>query len=229
MAYAVVDGVVRLTSGPSHAAPHGIASRLLENGRLYDWLQHILGYREAARRLQSVLGDTSQQLVLDVGGGTGNLYPFLSPGTRYVCLDNDAGKIQRLRQVRPDIAAVVGDATQLPFGDRSIDVAVCVAVTHHLDGEALERLVAELARVVRERVVVFDPLREQQSRRGRLLWRINRGSYPRSEQELVSMLNRGLTSQHVERFAIHHHYLLWAGRPAAVTPNPASGEAGRAS
>ena len=36
------------------------------------------------------------------------------------------------------------------------------------------------------------------------------------------MLSRGLSSQHVERvFAIHHDYLLWAGRPAAVTPSPA--------
>ena len=160
-----------------------------------------------------MLGDTAGRLVLDVGGGTGNLVPYLSPGTRYVCLDNDAMKIHRLLSVRPDAAAVVGDATRLPFGDQSIDISVCVAVTHHLDNEALTVLVDELARVTREQVVVFDPLRERRSRRGRLLWRIDRGSYPRSEPELVAFLTRRLSPQHVERFANHHHYLLWSGQP----------------
>jgi SAM-dependent methyltransferase len=200
------------------------AARLLENGRLYDFVQRILGYRVAARRLQAAVGETSGRFVLDVGGGTGNLIPFLSPGTRYVCLDNDPGKIRRLLAVRPGTDAIAGDATRLPLRDKSIDVAVCVAVTHHLSDEQLVLLVEELSRVTRDRVVVFDPLRAR-SWRGRLLWKIDRGSFARSEAELVAFLTKGLAPEHLERLAIHHHYLLFVGRPNVIETGSADAPA----
>jgi hypothetical protein len=47
---------------------------------------------------------------------------------------------------------------------------------------------------------------------------------PRSEQELESHLNRGLSPQHVERFAMHGHYLLWVSEPCVGARS--SGRAG---
>jgi ubiquinone/menaquinone biosynthesis C-methylase UbiE len=211
--YSLEGGVPRFIAyDPTHGGSGGIR-RLLESERLYDLLQLVLGYRIAARRLQSALGDTRGRVLLDVGGGTGNLIPYLSEGTHYVCLDNDPEKLDRLLRKRPGTMAVLADATRLPFADKSVDETVCVAITHHLSDDALSLLIDELARVTRGRVTVFDPLREERTRRGKLLWRIDRGSFPRTEPELASFLVRSLTPQHQERFAIHHHYLLWAGVP----------------
>ena len=211
--YSLEGGVPTFIAGEPMHGTSGRLRRLLENERLYDLLQRVLGYPTAARRLQSVLGDTRDHVLLDVGGGTGNLIPYLSEGTHYVCLDNDPTKLDRLLRKRPGTMAVLGDATHLPFADKSVDETVCVAVTHHLSDDVLPLLIDELGRVTRGRVIVFDPLREERTRRGKLLWRIDRGSFPRTESELASFLARGLIPQHLERFAIHHHYLLWVGVP----------------
>jgi SAM-dependent methyltransferase len=211
--YPVEDGIPRFVAHAPVGGRSGGLRRLLENARLYDMLQRVLRYRTAAGRLQSALGDTCGQVVLDVGGGTGNLIPFLSPGTHYVCVDNDLTKLDRLLRKQPDTMAVLADATRLPFADKSVDDTVCVAVTHHVSDDALPHLIDELCRVTRGRVIVFDPLREERTRRGKLLWRIDRGAFPRTESELASFLARSLIPQHHERFAIHHHYLLWVGVP----------------
>jgi SAM-dependent methyltransferase len=216
--YVRTAGFVDFLTRDTESVEHGKASRLIGSARLYDGIQRLLGRRAAFLRLQSVLGDTSGQLLLDVGGGTGSLVPFLAPGTRYLGIDNDPGKIRRLLARWPGTHAVVGNATRLPLRDKSIDVAVCVALAHHLGDDGLVQLVKELARVTRERVVVFDAVREERSWRGRLLWRIDRGAFPRSESELQSILNVGLTQQHREHVAIHHHYLLWVGRPTEARP-----------
>jgi SAM-dependent methyltransferase len=218
--YVRTAGISDFLTRDTESVEHRKAGRLIENARLYDGVQRLLGRRAAFLRLQSVLGDTSGQLLLDLGGGTGSLVPFLSPGTRYLGVDSDPGKIRRLLARWPGMHAVVGDATNLPLRDKSVDVAVCVALAHHLGDDALVQLVKELARVTRERVVVFDPVREERSWRGRLLWRIDRGAFPRSESELRSLLNLGLTQQREEHFAIHHHYLLWVGRPTEARKSP---------
>jgi ubiquinone/menaquinone biosynthesis C-methylase UbiE len=188
--------------------------------RFYDLLQRVLGYDKAARRIEAALGDTRGRVVLDVGGGTGNLLAYLARGTRYVCIDNDFAKLERLRDKRLEAAAILGDATRLPLLDKEVDDALCVAVTHHLSNDALPALVSELARVTRGRVVVWDALREPSSIRGRLLWRIDRGSFPRTENDLRSFLEEGLDHVSSERLTIHHHYLLWVGRPRHDAAGP---------
>jgi hypothetical protein len=52
--------------------------------------------------------------------------------------------------------ALVGDALALPLADRSVDVVTCSQVLHHFDGECSARLLQELQRVARVRVIVSD-------------------------------------------------------------------------
>src|SRR5262249_4572477 len=161
----------------------------------------------------SAIGSTTDLVVLDVGGGTGSLAPYLSPGTRYGCADNDAAKLQRLRAKSRSVPAVLADATRLPF--RCPTVAVLVggsSLADRADPE-LDALVDELARITRRHVIVLDPLLELRSRRGRLLWSIDRGSFPRREDQLLAALTRRLEPVSSARHSKHHHYLTWIGRP----------------
>ena len=52
--------------------------------------------------------------------------------------------------------AVCGDAIALPLGDRSVDIVLCSQLLHHFDHERAVKLIEELDRVARRRVIVSD-------------------------------------------------------------------------
>jgi SAM-dependent methyltransferase len=53
-------------------------------------------------------------------------------------------------------AALCGDALALPFADASVDVVICSQLLHHFEPAGALRLIAELDRVARRRVVISD-------------------------------------------------------------------------
>jgi len=154
--------------------------------------------------------------VLDVGAGTGLIVPLLPSTARYVWLDKDPVKLRGF-QLRAENRArcVLGDATRLCLKNGSVDLGVCIAVSHHLAPGEFERAVDELARVVRRRLIFLDALDRPSSRISRLLWRLDRGSFPRSPEVLRDILERRFETEHVERYTVYHEYMLWVGRPRA--------------
>jgi len=100
-------------------------------------------------------------LLLDVGTGMGDI-PALA---RRIAAQHDV----TLRTIGLDIDetlthaaarrtshAVRGDALRLPFADKSVDVVICSQVLHHFfDGDE-SRLLQELDRVARVRVIIGD-------------------------------------------------------------------------
>ncbi len=97
---------------------------------------------------------------LDVGCGTGVLAQRLSRlGYRMSGVDPSEGMLAVLRADAPDVQALQGSGTALPFADSSFDLAYCVAVMHHVadPGEVRETL-HEMYRVIRPggRVLVWD-------------------------------------------------------------------------
>ena len=52
--------------------------------------------------------------------------------------------------------AVCGDALRLPFADSSIDIVMCSQVLHHFSGINALKLLREMNRVARSRVIVSD-------------------------------------------------------------------------
>ncbi len=94
--------------------------------------------------------------VLDVGCGSGSVTADLARAChgRVVAVDADPTMVRRSRQRLDGAATVVrADGRALPFADGSFDVAVCNLVL--LWSPEPERIVAEMARVVRPGGVVL--------------------------------------------------------------------------
>ena len=115
--------------------------------------------REFSRFVREDLGDRASFTALDVGSGSGDIAVALREimPTRaglVLALDRDPSAVAAAR--RQSLAAVRGDALRLPFADRSIDLVTAVKFAHHFHGRSLGRLVEEMARVSRHRVIILD-------------------------------------------------------------------------
>jgi SAM-dependent methyltransferase len=189
-----------------------LTERILGNAVLYDGIQRVAGMERLRRRLSPVLGTLEAGTLLDVGAGTGAFYDLLPERVTYVALDVDARKLERLHAKHGDVEGVVGSADALPFEADAFEYTLCTNVAHHLSDADFEHMVSELGRVTSRQLVFVDPLRANRLA-SRMLWSIDRGSYPRSYEQLVEGLSSRFASEHVEAFTILHRYLLFVGGP----------------
>jgi ubiquinone/menaquinone biosynthesis C-methylase UbiE len=192
----------------------GLFRRILGNAVLYDAVQRAAGLERLRRRLSPVLRRLEPGALLDVGAGTGAFYELLPPHVTYVPLDIDPQKLERLRLKHKHIDGVVASATELPYEESSFDYVLCINVAHHLSDGDLELMLAEIRRVAARQIVFIDPLRVNRIA-SRLLWSIDRGSYPRSYDQLLERLSTRFVSLHAEAFTILHSYVLFVGTPVS--------------
>lgn len=187
--------------------------RVVANPVVYDCIQRLGGFEQTLRRLRPLFGQYGGQTILDVGAGTGNYIPIMPREMRYIWLDNDLRKLQGFKSKGLPGLALVGDATQIALRDDSVDVAFCCAVTHHLTDTEVIRLFRELARVCRNRLIFLDAIDKPDSFVSRVLWRYDRGSYPRPRDVLQQLMTRSFRIVHAEEYKVYHSYVLWVGEP----------------
>jgi SAM-dependent methyltransferase len=184
--------------------------KIVETGWLYDCEQMVTGAARSRSRLRALFERMSLTgLILDVGGGTGAILPYLPSDSRYVCLDSDRLKLQRLRHCFPTAPAVLSDATRLAVRSESVDAVLAIALPHHLESVAFEQMLVETWRVLKPdgRFFLVEPIASARWT-ARLLWRLDRGSYPRACEELLAAVGRHLSVVHQERYSILHDYLI---------------------
>jgi hypothetical protein len=144
----------------------------------------------------------------------------LSPGVRYVWLDNDRLKLRGLRSKTLDCLAVLGDGEALPFGDDASGWTSMVEVSHHLPDEALRTCLREIARVTGDRFLFVDAVRGDRLR-SNLMWQLDLGRFPRRERTLLDALGESFDVESVVRFRVNHDHLLCVCVPHAVADVPA--------
>jgi SAM-dependent methyltransferase len=193
-----------------------LAQRAASIGWVYDLSQNVAGAHLVRRRLRRHLAAicTFPGWVLDIGGGTGKLQALIPPGCRYFCLDIEMPKLQRYVQINQSSNPLLADATRMPVRTASVDLVTWIFIAHHLTDEMLAAALDETGRVLKEGgwILFLDPVFSARRWPGRLLWKLDRGSHPRSEEDLRFVLNSRFQMEQWNRFAIYHRYLLGMGR-----------------
>jgi ubiquinone/menaquinone biosynthesis C-methylase UbiE len=178
---------------------------------LYELIQNLCGLRQTVDRLAPHCAGFAGATVLDVGGGTGLYARILPPTARYICLDSDGTRLARAKAVTPRLIRC--DATQIALAPQSVDGTLCIAVAHHLPDEALHRLLLEMARVVRQRLIFLEPLLPVPSTASRLLRKLDDGAYFRTEDALQRAVSTCFSCDHIEKFTLFHRYWLCVATP----------------
>ena len=180
---------------------------------VYDAVQRLAGREDNYRRLRPLLARAKGDLLLEAGAGTGEISRILEPNTRYTWLDNDPQKLAGYRSKQKNPLAILASGTSIPLASACVHTVLTLAVTHHLTDDELNLFIAELARVCRNQLVFLDCLEDRKSLVSKLMWRYDRGSYPRTPEYLLTRLRMHFDIDEVQRYRILHDYLLCTGRP----------------
>lgn len=143
--------------------------------------------------------------------------PLLRTEWRYSCLDPDPQKLRGFRKKYPGDHAIEASACSVPRPDGCFDLCMMVAVSHHLTAEEFTEAVAETHRVLRPGGVLLfvDAVWQPENWRGRLLWAVDRGSYPKTGADILRVIADRLEVEHSHEWRVHHDYLLVRGRRRA--------------
>jgi len=193
--------------------------RVASNGRVYDWIQRLAGVSYVDSKLAVWIPQSECANILDMGGGTGRVHALAPEGSRYICLDVEYPKLRQFRVKHPGGHAVLADATHVPVADNTIQLVICEFVAHHLQARELAVLLGEVRRILTPtgRFLFLDPVSNPDRWQSRLLWRLDRGGYPKTAEQLLALVSEQFSITYSERFSIYHEYLLGvaAKRPAA--------------
>ena len=191
----------------------GLLHKIASHPWIYDRIQIAAGQKRSFKRLAAFTAPMRAEIIVDVGGGTGAWRILWPSGIRYICLDNEMPKLRGFRSKVPSGLAVLSDASSMPIGTGSVDVVTCIAMVHHLPDAKFDQVLAEAQRVLKVdgRLILLDPVLNREFWTGRLLWRLDRGSNPRTAEDLRRKMQTRFKIEHWEKFAIYHEYALGIG------------------
>jgi len=187
-----------------------LGDRLAAMPRLWNVLRRLLeanfrGEKAVVRRELRAWRPGSGLHLLDFGCGTGELVP-LFPRKKYVGMDISPIYIAYARKTHGPRFQVM-DGQFLGYADDSFDEGLVAGVFHHLPDEAVRRMTAELARVIRpggRLLVLEDTLaRDWWNIPGRLIHLVDRGGHIRSEEEYLALFG--------DRFVLVRAYPMRSG------------------
>lgn len=186
--------------------------KLVANHWAYDLSQWVAGASLNRKVfLEEFASLPATGCVLDVGGGTGLTRPLFPAGWKYFCLDPDPQKLVGVRAKFPEDMAVQASACEIPLDSKSFDLCIMFAVSHHLTDEEFRLSLCEIERLLRPggKFMLMDAIWNPGNLRGRFLWALDRGSFPKTQQTLLNRLAAHFSIQSTRNWKVHHEYALF--------------------
>jgi len=163
------------------------------------------GTRAVLLEIEAVLPElTAGATLLDVGSGVGDIAARARELARRKGIDMSLVTIDMAETLAVASRArtgnaVRGDATALPFANRSVDVVMCSQTLHHFDDATATSVLRELDRVARLRVIVSDLRRSWLAAAGLWIASFPLGFHPVSRHDGVVSIMRGYAGDELRR------------------------------
>jgi demethylmenaquinone methyltransferase/2-methoxy-6-polyprenyl-1,4-benzoquinol methylase len=88
------------------------------------------------------------EIVIDIGGGTGRLAEYLSHSCSTVYILDESEGMLSMVKANPKVIAALGDALNTPFESSSFDVVIMSDVLHHIEKQP--SLIREISRILKK-------------------------------------------------------------------------------
>ena len=181
------------------------AHALLDHPRLFQGFRFLLVGRQTATHqlLRLHLDAHTGQRILDVCCGTGQFASAVD--CKYIGIDLQQEFVKaaaRAHASRPQTDFFVMDALRLAFKDKEFDKALSVNSLHHFSDDDACRVLAELKRVTRGRVIIVDADGTPTGLLRRLLIAADRGKCMRSPSHLETVIGSVLSIRTIVPFRV---------------------------
>lgn len=196
----------RLREGLGRAAKHPRARALLDDPRVFKAVRYpLVGAQKRTKDLvRRELGAGPEDSVLDVCCGTGDFAGVVDGPYLGVDLNERfVGLAKQRYEGSPDKRFEVMDATRMRLGTASFDRAMIVNAMHHFDDDLNRGILAELSRVVRERIIIVDAIPDPEGWLRRLVIQSDRGDHVRPLPEQLGLIG--------EKLNVERHYAFDSG------------------
>jgi hypothetical protein len=161
------------------------------------------GTRAVLLEIEAVLPELgTAATLLDVGSAARARQLARTQGTELSLVTIDMAETLAAASRARTGNAVRGDATALPFADRSVDLVMCSQTLHHFDDITASSVLRELDRVARIRVIVSDLRRSWLAAAGLWMASFPLGFHPVSRHDGVVSIMRGYAGDELRRLII---------------------------
>ncbi len=163
------------------------------------------GTRAVLLEIEEVLPELdATATLLDVGSGVGDIAARARDVARQHDVDLSLVTIDMAETLAVASRArtgngVRGNAAALPFANDSVDVVMCSQTLHHFDDASAVRVLRELDRVARVRVIVSDLRRSWIAAAGLWMASFPLGFHPVSRHDGVVSIMRGYAGDELRR------------------------------
>ncbi|MFL6244853.1 MAG: class I SAM-dependent methyltransferase [Thermoanaerobaculia bacterium] len=151
----------------------------------YGGYRYIEGrWEQVARAMADHYALRAGNRVLDVGCGKGFLlYDFTKvvPGIEVRGIDVSQYAIDNAKEEIKD-RLQIGNATSLPFDDKSFDLVVSINVLHNLHNYELDRALREIERVGKNKYICVESYRNETEKANLLYWQVTCESFCTPEE-----------------------------------------------
>ncbi|HUW59906.1 MAG TPA: class I SAM-dependent methyltransferase [Candidatus Bathyarchaeia archaeon] len=169
----------------------GLYSRILAAPWVYEWLRlRMLGGGPAGEVFRW-LGDTREDVLIDIGCGTGMAMDRLGNFAEYHGFDTDPRALRRFQQrVLPNNVHLYNAAVTAADLDRIQPTkAILIGLLHHLPDDKAAELLSMLARCpTLRRAITLDPTFIEAKPVNTLLCRLDRGRHVRSRPQYEALI-----------------------------------------
>lgn len=189
--------------------------RVVAHPTLYDLSQRLAGGEHVAQCLATQIEThrSEVQRVADIGGGTGLFRKLWPAEIEYICGELDSEKLHAYHErFASDYALCMDGATAI--APNTCDAVMNVFVLHHVPEKAIQEFVAGCVNALRPGgiLVVAEPLWMPTRLAARALWSVDRGSYPRTREELHAILSEHIPIISEYETSVFHKYWLAIGQ-----------------
>jgi SAM-dependent methyltransferase len=169
----------------------GLLSRILGSPWVYERLRVGLLGGGPAGEVFGWLGDTGDDILIDIGCGTGMAMDRLGGFAEYHGFDTDARALHRFRRraLPGNVHLYDAEATAADLDRIRPTKAILIGLLHHLPESKAAELLSILARCpTLRRAIALDPVVVNGKRLNNLLCRLDRGRHVRTRPQYEALI-----------------------------------------